>query len=449
MAFSTIEVNLDVMNIKVILLISLVLTLNFNGKSQVKIQSGPMLGYNALNEASIWLQLSDSAEISIEFWESGKAHAKRQLKPFFKEMDETQIATFIASELTPGTSYNYDILVNGEKQSIDSALSFKTQELWQFRTDPPTTRIAIGSCTYINESSYDRPGKPYGSDYNIFESIADKNPDAMIWLGDNIYLREYDYFTWKGYLHRYNHTRKTREMQRLLRSTTNYAIWDDHDFGPNDANGSWIHKDWALDAFKLYWMNPSYGIPGSPGINTAFPINDVHFFFMDNRYNRTSSDNKGIDPQILGKEQIEWLIEALKFSNAPFKIVAIGGQVLNSAKVYENHAQYPAERKYLLERIIEEKIEGVVFVTGDRHHTELRKINVDGITIHDLTVSPLTSVVHSATNEDKENLVEGTMVSEHNFAILEFTGERLSRQMKISIFDKEGSEIWNRTINPR
>jgi len=430
-------------------IISLALTLNLELIGQVNIQSGPMLGYNALNEASIWVQLSDSADVSIEFWESGKDITKSQLKPSFREMNETHIATFVVSELSPGTSYYYNVLINGEKQSFDSLLTFKTQELWHYRTDPHTTRVALGSCTYINEASYDRPGKPYGSDYKILERIADMKPDAMIWLGDNIYLREYDYFTWKGYLHRYNHTRKTKEMQRLLRTTTNYAIWDDHDFGPNDANGSWIHKDWALDAFKLYWMNPSYGIPGVQGINTAFPINDIHFFFLDNRYNRNSPDNKGVEPQILGKDQIEWLIEALKFSNAPFKLVAVGGQVLNPAKVYENHAQYPAERKYLLERIIEEKITGVVFLTGDRHHTELRKINVDDITIYDLTVSPLTSGVHSVVNEANENLVEGTMISEHNFAILEFTGERLSRQMKISIFDKEGSEIWSRTINPK
>ncbi len=425
------------------------LILSIPAHSQVHIESGPMLGYNSLNEASIWVQLSDSAKVSIEFWESENDLSKRELKPELNDMNETHIATFIASELTPGTTYNYEILVNGIVQNFEPHLSFKTQQLWQYRSDPPTTRVALGSCTYINEAAYDRPGKPYGSNYQIFEHIADKNPDAMIWLGDNIYLREYDYFTWKGYLHRYNHTRKTPEIQRLLRSTTNYAIWDDHDFGPNDANGSWIHKDWALEAFKLYWMNPSFGIAGTPGINTAFPVNDAHFFFMDNRYNRTSPDNKGVDPHILGKAQIEWLIEALKFSKAPFKMIAVGGQVLNPSNVYENHARYADERKYLLDRIVEEKIDGVVFLTGDRHHTELRKESIDGITIHDLTVSPLTSGVHRPNNEDNQNLVEGTLVSEHNFAILEFTGERLSRQMKISIFDKEGSDIWSRTINPK
>ena len=59
---------------------------------------------------------------------------------------------------------------------------------------------------------------------------------------------------------------------------------------------------------------------------------------------------------------MEWLIDALTFSRAPFKMVAIGGQVLNSAEDYENHAALaPYEKAYLLDRIAEEKIRGVIY----------------------------------------------------------------------------------------
>jgi alkaline phosphatase D len=150
----------------------------------------------------------------------------------------------------------------------------------------------------------------------------------------------------------------------------------------------------------------------------------------------------------LGKEQIEWLIEALKFSKAPFKMVLVGGQVLNPARVFENHAQYEAEREYLLSRIVEEKIKGVIFLTGDRHHTEMRKATRDNINIYDLTVSPLTSGIHEAKNESSEYLVDGTVVNEHNFGILEISGERLARQLKISIFDSKGSLLWTKVIYP-
>lgn len=413
------------------------------------IQSGPMPGYTSMNSAGIWMQLSDSANVKIRYWDSERPNNKKTIKPELHDVNVTEVAQFNVVGLEPGTIYEYEVLINGQVFDVGQPLTFHTEALWQYRDDPPTTRIAVGSCTYINEATYDRPGVPYGSSYTIFDTIAARNPDVMLWLGDNIYLREYDLGSKSGYFHRYTHTRATPAVQRLLRSAHHYAIWDDHDFGPNDANGSWIHKDWALEAFKLFWMNPSYGIPGGkPGITTAFEYNDVDIFLLDNRWNRTSDNNLKNERQILGKEQIEWLIESLKFSRAPFKLVAVGGQVLNPAKVFENHAQYAEEREYLLSRIVEEKIKGVIFLSGDRHHTELRKASRDKIDIYDLTVSPLTSGVHEAKNESSEYLVDGTSVNKHNFGILEISGERLARQLKISIFDKQGSELWTKIIYP-
>jgi len=421
---------------------------SFTHQAQV-VQSGPMPGYTSMNAAGIWLQLSDSAKVSLLYWDEKKPDTKKMVYPDLHDTELTQVAQFHVIDLEPGTTYQYEVLINDRVFDVGEPLTFHTEALWQYREDPPTTRIAVGSCTYINEASYDRPGTPYGSNYYILDTIASMNPDVMLWLGDNIYLREYDLGSKYGYFHRYTHTRATPSLQRLLRTAHHYAIWDDHDFGPNDANGSWIHKDWALEAFKMFWMNPSYGIPGkTEGITTAFQYNDLDVFMLDNRWNRTSDDNKKIEKQILGKDQIEWLIEALKYSRAPFKLVCVGGQVLNPAKVFENHAQYEVEREYLLSRIVEERITGVVFLTGDRHHTELRKASRDKIDIYDLTVSPLTSGVHKAENESSEYLIKKSMVNQHNFGILEVSGERLARQMKISIFDKHGVELWHEVIYP-
>ena len=70
---------------------------------------------------------------------------------------------------------------------------------------------------------------------------------------------------------------------------------------------------------------------------------------------------------MLGRDQIDWLVNALSFSQAPFKFIIIGGQVLSTGAVYENYSTYPEERKYLLNKIREAKIEGVVFLDGDMH----------------------------------------------------------------------------------
>lgn len=393
------------------------------------------------------MQLTGPGKVQLEYWnpESSEEHARSQV---FEATSESAFTIHaIASDLEPGVRYNYNVWIDGREQSVGDQLSFHTQTLWQHRTDPPAFKVALGSCSYINEEGYDRPDEDYGGGYEIFDQIADQHPDMMLWLGDNIYLRERDWSSWSGYLHRYTHTRSLPEMQRLLRTAHHYAIWDDHDFGPNDANGSWIHKDWALESFKLFWMNPSFGLPDAKGITTAFRYTDMDFFLLDNRYNRTADDLKNGDEQLLGREQIEWLINALKYSNAPFKMIAVGGQVLNPAVKYENHAVYGEERAYLIQRIAEEEIPGVVFLSGDRHHSELTKLEAEnGIVMYDLTVSPLTSGTHDPGDEGNTLQVENTLVNVRNFAILEFNGPREGRSMNISIFDSTGSVLWSQTI---
>ena len=172
---------------------------------------------------------------------------------------------------------------------------------------------------------------------------------------------------------------------------------------------------------------------------------------MDNRYHRTSNNNFTEDRQLLGKDQIDWLINALTFSQAPFKFIAIGGQVLSSGAVYENYATYPEERKYLLDKIREAKIEGVVFLDGDRHHTVLSKMqeSEDVYPLYDLTCSSLTA----GTNKDDESYnkysLKETLVSVNNFGMLNISGPANERELNIKIFDKDGQELWGKSIKAK
>jgi alkaline phosphatase D len=405
-----------------------------------------MNGYSEMREAMVWVQMKQACEVQLVYWPDSLPANKMKSAVVKTNQETAFVAHLTANEVGPGTRYGYEILANGKVQTAARNLTFKTQELWQFRKDPADFTIATGSCAYINEPPYDRPGKKYGSDYKIFEKIADANPDMMLWLGDNIYLREVDWFTRTGILKRYTHMRAVPELQRLLASTHHYAIWDDHDFGPNDANRAFPHKDKTLEAFKLFWANNSYGVNELGGISSAFQFNDIDFFLLDNRWNRSHPELVSAPTQMLGKEQIDWLIELLKYSQAPFKLIAVGGQILNNAKVYENYSNYEAERELLLDRIAAEGITGVVFLTGDRHHAELIKVNHKGTVMYDLTTSPLTSGTHKSGDADTANRVEGTLYLEHNFALLEVSGTRKERVLKLRLMNKEGQEVWNHIL---
>ncbi len=406
--------------------------------------AGPMLGHTDMREARIWLQTEKAASVTLEYKKQGNTNLWQKTETLKSRPSEAHCLTFTIALLEPGTTYEYRVLADGKAVARPYPLLFSTQPLWQWRNDPPAFKVAMGSCNFINETVYDRPGKPYGGDYFIFERMAEAKPDMMLWLGDNTYLREADWSSRAGVLHRYSHSRAIPEMQQMLAVCPNYAIWDDHDYGPNDANKSWVHKNYSLEAFKLFWANPTVGTPEVPGITTAFRFRDVDFFLLDDRWSRSSESlHDSCEREMLGEAQIEWLINALKFSDAPYKIVANGSQVLNSMAVYENYAVFACEREKLLRRIAAEGIKNVVFVTGDRHHSEISRLTVEGIVFHDVTASPLTSsFARSRDNEPNANRIEGSLVLQRNFALFEFSGPRKERELLIRFVDNTGKEVY-------
>ncbi len=193
------------------------------------------------------------------------------------------------------------------------------------------------------------------------------------------------------------------------------------------------------------------GLSDNEGITSMFTWNDVDVFLLDNRYFRSPNERKSGDRTVLGKTQLEWLKDALASSSASFKIVAMGGQLLNDAGQFEMYSNYgfDGERKEIIDYIQNEGINGVVFLNGDRHHTELSAIKEEGKpAIYDLTVSPLTSGSH-ASDEVNSLRVDGTFVAEQNYAEIIIKGEnRKKRYMEVLVYDKNGKLIWKQRLQP-
>lgn len=424
--------------------IGILLTTGLVANLQAQLISGPMPGTIDLREARIWFQFAGNKTETVVYWPESFPKQKKTIT-LIPDCSFGCTATAVLSGLEPATTYRYHLSKNPKKQ-----WTFTTQTLWQYRSDPPPFRLALGSCAYINEPAYDRPGTPYGGEYEIYSSIAAAKPDLMLWLGDYVYFREVDSNTQSGMIHRYTHTRTNPEMRQLLPVCAHYAIWDDHDYGPNDATGTFVHKRTALNVFRKFWVNPTDGIPqvnNGESVTTMFNWNDVDFFLLDNRYMRVAPGVDGIKPSLLGEEQVDWLIRSLKESSAPFKIVAVGGQFLNTVAKFENHATVPDERSRILDLIDRNGITGVIFLTGDRHCTELSKLTLPGgADVYDLTCSPLTSSAYDNTKEENALRVPGTLAARRNFATIDFSGARKSRRAEITVYDVKGNILWNYSI---
>ncbi len=435
---------------KNLLILFITLVINLNAQD-ARIQSGPMLGYSEMKEVVIWIQTKAAYEVQISYWNTDDKAKIYKTNLVRTEKSNAYTAKLIADNVEPGISYEYSLSVDKETIEFNYPTIFKAQPIWKYRGDPPEFSLATGSCAYINETKYDRPGK-YGSDYEIFEAIHSKHPNLMIWLGDNFYYREPDWNSWTGITQRNTHTRSIPELQPLLASTHHYAIWDDHDYGPNDSDRSFWNKEQTYEAFKLFWPNPSFGIEGAKGTITSFQWGDADFFLLDNRTYRTPNKLKANNKTILGATQLQWIKDALVSSSATFKIIAMGGQFLTSVQAFETYANngFKHERDEIIAFIYKHDIKGVIFLSGDRHFTELSLLKEEGKPdIYDLTTSSLTAGVN--TYGDQENnryRIPNTLVMRHNFSLLNFRGPVEKRELFIENFDFEGKKMWDYSITP-
>jgi alkaline phosphatase D len=418
------------------------------------LQSGPMLGYGEPREVLLWVQTNAAARVKFAYWDEDAPEVRFETEETLTAAADAHVAKLVADRVVPGRRYAYELLINGERVERPYPTRFRARlPRAAFGGGPVGLgdfRLALGSCFWVNDPG-DSSGFRPGADYGIFTAIAAKQPDLMLWLGDNVYLRDADASSRSGLLGRYSQTRSLPELQPLLASTHHYAIWDDHDYGPNDSDRSYREKHHSREAFMLFWGNPGFGVEGSPGITTRFAWGDVEFFLLDNRWNRSPNRRATGRRQALGEAQLEWLTDALASSGATFKVVAVGSQVLNPHPIAETFATVPDERQALLDRIAAEGVRGVLFVTGDRHFTELSRLDVPGrYPLYDLTVSPLTTWVETnGAREPNALRVPGTHVAQRNFATIDVAGPREDRRLTLAVWDVRGAPLWSRTIGAR
>jgi alkaline phosphatase D len=414
------------------------------------LESGPMVGYVEMQETLIWLQTKSPADIVIEYWEDVPGATKYRSDVHKTSKESYLVAKIVLSDLKPSTTYRYEVMIDGSVASLPYPTTVTTQALWQWRSDPPDFTFALGSCFYINDAEYDRPGNPYGGEYAIVERIADKKPDFMLWLGDNMYLREADFYSVARINHRYSHTRRVPELQRLLASTAHYATWDDHDYGPNNADRNYSMKEDVLDIFTSYWGNPKAGHDGNKGVYFRFKWVDIDFFVTDGRYHRAPNALKDHEKAYLGKEQMQWLKDGLANSSAPFKIVLFGNQAINTGSPFEAFPAYTAEYNDLMGFIERQGVPGVVFMSGDRHHSELlRYESISQYPLYEFTVSPLTAgFSRQLVAEERGNplRVDGKLTHQRNFGLVRVSGKGDERTLTLGNYDVNGNLLWDYTI---
>jgi len=431
-----------------VLALAAVLILGTRTLLATEIVAGPMIGHVTDTSARLWLQLDTSERVTVTCIEVDSNQRVSEVTIDVEGPSPFVLDTPL-SNLQPNKNYRVEVRFDGKPVKLpDPPLVVRSAPP---AGDAATFTVAFGSCM--------NPKDPAAKDaMPVFKAVREVAPRAFLFLGDNGYFpnTEREFGETRRAAYRFMNEQHSRirqhvDLQNLFRSTAVYAIWDDHDFGPNDANRTWTYGKEALTAFKNFWPNPEYGTADAPGVYHTFSIGDVDFFMLDVRMYRDPDK----DPErktMVGEVQFNWLKDKLKKSNATFKVIGAGSQVLADYSKFDSWAHYRAERDALLDFIFKEKISGVVFISGDRHMGELTLLkpdekDVSRYPLFDLTSSPLSAKLASpATIAEKNPNRVGEVLAEHNFGTLDFGGARTKRFVTLRLRDAKGVARLEQTV---
>ena len=404
-----------------------------------------MHGYADFTSVSLWIMTEAPGSVDVT-WRTDGDQRERALRVETSAAGN-RVAVARLTGLVPGGTATYRVTGDGDRRDGVA----RAQAWWTRGAAPRDFTLAIGSCFFVADENPLWGEQDYGGGYQIFDTIAAAQPDAMLWLGDTVYLQQPDFLDPASMAARYERQRTFGPLQKLLTATAHVAIWDDHDYGPNDADASYVLKGETRTLFQRYWPNPSFGLPGVSGNFGWIRYGDIDVFLLDGRWFRSANRAPdGPDKTMYGAAQLAWLKNALIHSRAPVKLIAGGSQFVNRASRFEGWHQFATEQKNFLAFLANNRIEGVVFLSGDRHFTELLRVPRAGAyPLYEFTSSPLTSRAWETPEKrerDNPDVVPGTLVGKRQFGLIRIGGPGPSRKLTLESVDAAGLSLWRHEI---
>jgi alkaline phosphatase D len=278
------------------------------------------------------------------------------------------------------------------------------------------TLIAFGACNKL-----DKPQTHWAQ-------VAANKPDLWIWLGDIIYA---DTTNMKVLARQFRTLKMQPEYKKMRTTAQVMGIYDDHDYGVNDACKDYPKKKEAkkclMDFMDIPMNHPVRKREGAyQAITFGKGEQTIKVIVLDTRYFRDAlapdpSKKKRYLPNttgtMLGEAQWKWLEKELATSKANLNIICSSVQVIAEAP-YEKWGNFPLERKRLLDLIQKTKPKNALIISGDRHMSEVSKMTLDALPypLYDFTCSGLTHVRSGDT--EMNNARVGDMIVKKNFGVL-------------------------------
>ena len=316
-------------------------------------------------------------------------------------------------------------------------------------------RIALGSC-----AGQDQP-------QSFWTAIAATRPQLFLMMGDNVYGD----LAWQGdaglasFRSAYAKLANHREFQAFRSRVPMRAVWDDHDYGPNDSGGDFAYKSHSEQLFETF-RGAGESVRARPGIYDSLMAGPegrrIQIILLDSRFFRSplqqvdpagppvrgryrASDDP--DAQVLGEAQWHWLANELA-KPAELRLVVSSIQVLSQAHNFERWANFPKERARLLSAIGKANGGQTIILSGDRHSAAIYRTALPG---HGRDLWEFTSSSLNRPNRDADvdrnepdPLRATRLIPATNFGLVDVDWAQRAAIMRV--LNDKGQEFYSRTI---
>lgn len=339
----------------------------FEGLKDTGLSFGCAVGDVTPGGAIVWLRAEDESGVQIHYGPEAtlKEFGSTPLIRVTSEKDFT--AKFWLEGLKPRTIYYCRAAVHRKRPG----------PIGRFVTAPSPDETATVRFAFSGDS------REWYQPFSIMDSIRSVRPDFFVHLGDTIYAdRDGTASELPEFWSKYRANRNDLPTQRLFSETSLYLTWDDHEVADNYSAG---HPLAAMGqkAFFDYW--PIRQDPRDPlRLYRSFRWGKAaELFILDTRRYRKPEERT-----ILGKNQRDWLMQALSSSPAWFKFIATS--VPMTAPGNDRWGGFPEERREILKFIAEKKISGVVFIAADVHYAAVSRVP-GGAGLKEIIVGPIAA----------------------------------------------------------
>ena len=308
--------------------------------------------------------------------------------------------------------------------------------------------IFFGSCLV--------PQRPHP----IFDTINSALPDLFVFLGDNVYADTVSPKVMQGH---YEALSRSAGFTSLIRKTPVVAVWDDHDFGMNDAGADYPMKEESERQFEAFW-NLSHDGPAAtrPGIYQSYlfgpPERRVQLILLDTRFFRSPllrggtrathgpyRQNEDPDATILGDAQWRWFEAELERS-AMVRVIASSIQVTASFHGWESWSNFIHEHSRFLDAVARRNGGAAIVVSGDRHFAEMSSVMLDdGTELVEVTSSALNRAYPGKVPSGNDNRIEGYYLG-HNFGEIRISWSLPDPHIDLVISDAMGEPVLRHTV---